>query len=87
MLEIESIMKIIYEKGCVKFQTQTTEYFFSEIDELSLVQDQIRKYIANHNDEQIFHTLIGVLDLLVTAKNQLLKDHEQECLRNWLYIR
>lgn len=78
-------MRIYFQDKNLFVESKKTVLKIQKIEQLNIVLDCLKCY--SPKNEPAFHLKMAMLDLLFSARNKLLKDREQECLKECLYIR
>lgn len=78
------MVSIRYRDGGIDINTGTGEYRLTEIGQVYLVLERLTRYRINSVDEQSHRAYTLALDMLQSAKDQLLRYQELKCIRNWL---
>lgn len=80
------MIKIEFQNDKIQIIIDQFIYEISQISQAYLVQQELKQYIENCNDESKILCGQGMLDLFAIAMNKLI--HEQEfkslCTKNWL---
>ena len=78
------MIKIHYKNGAITFITPKRKFKITRIDQIYLVQDQLRYYLNNSETKQKCCMFIAIIDMLMSAKKQFIQYNEKKCLKNWL---
>ena len=79
-----SNIKIKYDQGFVYIFSDSIKEKLSNISEIYLVQQKLKCYIEECQDEQTHRKCVFLLDLLNSARNSFLRDQESICIKNLL---
>lgn len=75
-------MRIQFTNGAIELQNGPHFVQIRELEQAYLVLDMLKYYRDNSPNEKIFHMCVGMLDLFVAARNQLIRHRELQCIRN-----
>lgn len=77
------MLTIRYEDGKIRIQTPSRTHHITTLEQVYLVQARLQWYREQSSNEQSAHQYAAALDLLKSAKDQLIRYHEQQCLGSW----
>lgn len=79
-----SNIQIKYNQGFIYIIFDSKESKLSNISEIYLVQQKLKCYLEECEEEQMHRKFVCLLDLLDSARTSFIKDQESRCIRSLL---